>query len=495
MASRSITLEYVNASTGVYTSNPKELHVAKTGNDTTGTGTDALPFLTINKAISLANYGTAIKVHAGTYQENSGVAFGATTFSLAAVNSGSVSRPTILQAFEGDEGLVNLDGQNVRPGFQMGYRDYWVITGLRFINTYWHGIMNWDLNDIPAQVGPPAVPAKGWKTSGVTNPPLSLFSVGCRIENNFISVKTANPGENSACISPWTTKDWIITNNKLDGLDGTDGFFNVTGVNAIQTFGAINLKVYNNEVLNSNIFFYAKNHYTADGARTLYDESEVYLNKVKAGNVAFVSGIQGAGLCESGNHYWHNNIVYGNSAYSTNAYVQCDTGGAYAQSGSLRLENNTFDMGANSSNKPGVFINAFISTKFKGNVTVGSVDDLTFGGTPAGKLTYLTESDYNVWTTSFTAKMNLYATGATTITGLASWQASAAGTPSSLAVSNPDTHSLASQSTTMFTDYAGRDYTPANSVLSGRMPDGSNAGAYQLGTEIIGVLPTYSAGV
>jgi hypothetical protein len=43
------------------------LHVAVTGNDTTGEGTEPAPFATIGRAASEATPGTAIRLHAGTY--------------------------------------------------------------------------------------------------------------------------------------------------------------------------------------------------------------------------------------------------------------------------------------------------------------------------------------------------------------------------------------------------------------------------------------------
>ena len=46
----------------------REIHVAKTGNDS-GPGSQAGPFLTINKAASIAQPGDIVMVHAGTYRE------------------------------------------------------------------------------------------------------------------------------------------------------------------------------------------------------------------------------------------------------------------------------------------------------------------------------------------------------------------------------------------------------------------------------------------
>ncbi|MCX6877692.1 MAG: alpha/beta hydrolase-fold protein [Verrucomicrobia bacterium] len=45
----------------------REIHVATTGNDSSGNGSATLPFRTIGHAASLATPGTAIRVHAGTY--------------------------------------------------------------------------------------------------------------------------------------------------------------------------------------------------------------------------------------------------------------------------------------------------------------------------------------------------------------------------------------------------------------------------------------------
>ncbi|MCB1711043.1 MAG: hypothetical protein KDH96_00755, partial [Candidatus Riesia sp.] len=46
-----------------------KIYVKKTGNDTTGTGTSANPYLTINKAYNVAINGDEILIGAGTYQE------------------------------------------------------------------------------------------------------------------------------------------------------------------------------------------------------------------------------------------------------------------------------------------------------------------------------------------------------------------------------------------------------------------------------------------
>ncbi|MFL2002002.1 DUF1565 domain-containing protein [Microbacterium sp. A1-JK] len=51
------------------------IYVRKTGNDTTGNGTDATPYLTINKALIAAVAGDEILVGAGTYAESSSAGY------------------------------------------------------------------------------------------------------------------------------------------------------------------------------------------------------------------------------------------------------------------------------------------------------------------------------------------------------------------------------------------------------------------------------------
>jgi hypothetical protein len=47
----------------------QEIHVATTGNDSTGTGSEQKPYRTINRAVRLIQAGTAVRIHTGTYSE------------------------------------------------------------------------------------------------------------------------------------------------------------------------------------------------------------------------------------------------------------------------------------------------------------------------------------------------------------------------------------------------------------------------------------------
>jgi len=62
-------------------------HVKKTGNDTTGDGSDSLPWLTIGKGVTVMTGGDTLEVHTGTYVET-----------VTCSDAGSAGAPTIIQA-------------------------------------------------------------------------------------------------------------------------------------------------------------------------------------------------------------------------------------------------------------------------------------------------------------------------------------------------------------------------------------------------------------
>ncbi len=82
----------------------RELHVATTGNDTTGDGTAAAPFRTITRAAGLATPGTAVRVHAGTYAGGSYLSALAGTSSAPIWIGGAPGEPRPVIA-GGSEGL------------------------------------------------------------------------------------------------------------------------------------------------------------------------------------------------------------------------------------------------------------------------------------------------------------------------------------------------------------------------------------------------------
>ncbi|RFC43168.1 MAG: Protein of unknown function (DUF1565) [Verrucomicrobia bacterium] len=92
-----------------------ELYVSKSGNDTTGTGTLAKPYLTISKAMSVAPAGAWVLVGSGTYAER--VQFSGKTLGLRSLNGpGS----TTIQGGSGNT-VVSIDSAAVNSRVQ-GFR-------------------------------------------------------------------------------------------------------------------------------------------------------------------------------------------------------------------------------------------------------------------------------------------------------------------------------------------------------------------------------------
>jgi len=108
----------------------------------------------------------------------------------------------------------------------------------------------------------------------------------------------------------------------------------------------------------------------------------------------------------------------------------------------------------------------------------------------------LSESDYNLWSgQSF--YIGSKTMGTVSYDTLAQWQNAQASDHPWLAIDNPDANSIRWGTdptyAVLYKDFANRDFTYADgSPAIGFMPDGSNAGPYQVGDEVIGCrIPWY----
>ena len=150
------------------------LHVKKTGNDATGTGTFANPYLTINKAQSMLQPSGEIWVYAGRYFEstvaNPYVPVQELMFPVNAATapriSGTIAHPCVLRAAAGEEGLVIIDGGGTLAGLVTYAKSNWIISGIRFENCMNAGI--------------------GSQGGAVLTPNLANLSNNWRIENCLI---------------------------------------------------------------------------------------------------------------------------------------------------------------------------------------------------------------------------------------------------------------------------------------------------------------------
>lgn len=78
-----------------FNSNATDYYVSKTGNDT-NPGTESQPFLTLNKAASLAQAGDVVYIFEGTYRET-----------LTPANSGSLGNPITFQSVDGQKVIIS----------------------------------------------------------------------------------------------------------------------------------------------------------------------------------------------------------------------------------------------------------------------------------------------------------------------------------------------------------------------------------------------------
>lgn len=455
--------------------------VAKTGSDSNACSA-ANPCLTIQKGVSLLKAGDTLNVKAGTYTDDGGASAYAPKGAFcgwldsqpASANvcinvNGTATSPIVLQAAAGDEGKVILDAQNNRVGIHLQTSDYIKLRGFTIRNARTEGIASW-----------------GQPENAVAD--VSRLSIGVVVENNAIYNTTGAWGNNTSAIGMWSSKDWIVRNNLIDGVtvDGTKGC-------GIQSYGVINALVENNKVTNVDYGIYWKDHFVADATtRASVFESEIRYNEINARLQGLHVSIMGSKSEEAGENYFHHNIVYGYGNSNENlAGINVVMDEAYAISGKIRVENNLLD-----SNNPlaiGIRIDSSKDAQVKGNIIMRQVNDMIFPAkTFAANVTY---SDYNVFKPSPTIVAD-YGSATKNYATLANWTSAVTSSVRSLKVNNPDAHSKTALFSAIVVNADARNYkyTSTSPALK-MMPDGSNAGPYQKGTEVIGLLanwPSYT---
>ncbi len=444
-----------------------EYHVAKTGNDTTGTGAVGQEFLSINRALSAATTpGDIVTVHAGTYSESTA---GSTYVPTATVvdsyiascapqASGTLAQPITIRVAPGEEGSVILDCGTTISGFHM--------QGQSFCHFY-----GWDIS------APQLMGIGAWEQSGLFP---EAVQEGVVADNNYVHDLVIPSGHNGSGISPWSSKDWIIRNNRI---------WNVTRVGGgspacIQSYKPFNCLVEFNDLQNSGTGIMWKHHYVANASRDPIFESEIRFNFIKnMDTFGIFTTIKGASDTEAGDNYWHHNILIDCAETSFGA-IGDNTGGAFGPSGLLRVEHNLVDgLGAGS----GIGVQG-ATLQQKGNITtrLSSRDVTATEYTQAGGVE---SSDYNIFDVSPSFAVDKFGAGEGNTTSLATWQSYLAASYDTLLVDNPDTNSATASHTDLFVDADAGDYShKAGSPALAFMSDGSNAGPYQTGYETIGLL-------
>ena len=439
--------------------------VTKQGNDNNGcTNATSDACLTIQKGISLVKAGDTVNVKSGTYVENSTTSPYTTPCSwldgdpasLCFRVDGTATQPITLQAAPGDEGTVFIDSQSARIGIQTHNSDYIQIKGLGLINNYIIGIASW-----------------GQPENSVADP--TRLGIGCVIENNYFYNTQGPKGKNISSIGMWGTKDWIVRNNRIDYVpEGA----------AIQSYGVINALVENNYITNVKFGIFWKDHFVKDATtREKLFESEIRYNKIQSTSHSIYLGIRGSQTTEAGNNYIHHNILYGFGDYGSGVFV--GLAGAYGISGYVRIEHNLFDGQGHPSSS--ISLDANQEAYISGNIFTRSTVDIELLSQSTTKIVNVVESDYNIFDSSFQIIADRYSSNSKTYTSLASWQAAKKADLATLGVDNPDQHSITKATSDLLVNADNGEYQyKSTSAAIGLMPDGTNAGPFQLGSEVIG---------
>ena len=446
--------------------------VSKSGNDSNGCTTATTDScLTIQKAISLAGSGDNVNITSGTYVEDSAISpytnkcvwMDSYYASLCINNSGTKNNPITIQAAPGDVGKVVLDSQLSRIGIHIMNSDYIHIKGLTLKNNYIIGIASW-----------------GQVKNAV--PDIGRLSIGVVIDNDYI-YNTGGPwGYNISGIGMWGSKDWIVKNSHIDKVYTINSTREAAG---IQAYGVINALVENNYIENTAYGIFWKDHYVKDAiTREPWFESEIRYNKMRISAIGVLIGIRGSNSPEAGENYIHHNIIYGLSTDGRG--ISADLAGASGISAPIRIEHNLIDGGGVRSIS--VSLDSNSSAVIKGNIFTGSSLGLELiRRTNPAKVVSLTYSDYNIFDQSFGIIADRYSANSKQYTKLSDWQSTLASQLLTLGINNPDQHSTTASARNLFSDTGSTDYKyRTSSIANNFMPDGSNAGPYQYGTEVIG---------
>ncbi len=409
--------------------------------------------------------GDTLYIGAGTYIEDPAIHtfnpgcgwWTGTTASLCMRSSGSAGKLITVSAAPGAEGQVVVDSQNVRIGLVIDHKHYIAIKNMVFRNNYTIGVGN-----LSQYSGATIVPEQN--------------SIGCVIENNQFYNTNGDAGDNISAIGMWGSQGWVVRNNLIDGVraGGT------TLASGIQAYGVIEAKVQHNTMRNVAFGVFWKDHFVQnETTRGFYQESEISYNDIWGARKGIYIGIKGGRTPEAGHNNFHHNVIHLREFDSCGICVEML--GAYAISGNVSIRNNTID-GNGSGATTGITIDSSTGATIVGNIMSGVGAGIALRG-----WAHLIESNYNIFDPSFLTIVSQYEPGQTFFRDLPSWQAVLNGAHVNVNLSRPDLNSVTASPSALFTNPATGNVTnKAGSPALGRMPDGTNAGAYQLGTERIG---------
>ncbi|MDB4542515.1 hypothetical protein N9211_02495 [Pseudomonadales bacterium] len=448
-----------------------EYWVGKSGSDSNGcTNKTSDTCFTIQKGVSLLAAGDILNVKAGTYSDDGGNS----AYKPSGVNCGwidstppsssvcidlhaSASNPITIQAAPGDEGKVIIDSQGSRLGFHLQHSDYIHIRGFNFINTSVIAIATW-----------------GQPYNSVADE--DLLSVGVVIENNQIIGVEGPSGKNVSGVGMWSSKNWLVRNNRIDDVSVAGG----QNASGIQAYGTINALIENNHITNARFGVYWKDHFLLDasGNGVPVVNSEIRFNLIEDIQRGFY--VAGANEQAGYNNIHHN--IFRNYSES-GVYINHKYNSFPGQAKDLTISHNLFD-GSNNAGVSGIWNDVYLNTRITGNIFARNTYSINFHlWSDPTEHPELLASDYNVFHSSF-GKVRMDGYNGPTYSSLSAWQSALAANSYSLGIDNPGQNSVTR---------SAADIDERRNLRI--MANGSSAGPYQYGTEIVGLLGEYFAAI
>lgn len=445
---------------------------------------EALPCSSIGHAVNLANAPRmTVKIKAGIYiGAYSGCKYFEHTGMACLAGSGSVGNPIIIQAAEGHEGQVILDGQRDintgaigNFGINIGKFDHIVIKGLELRN----------MNSV-------GIASSGDRVNNV-DPDTVNFSVGVQILNNYIhDVYAVGSGKNPGGIRMDGADGWEVKNNSIHTVCG--GLEGCRYINAgcIYSYVVLNATIENNLCHNSGAAVHWKDHVVdINGNPTIFGSLVRYNLGYDLHHGFDIS--HGDANPESSNHIVTNNIFY-NIDSACIALITDTADGAISLN--YVIEHNTCnraDVGIFSLSSQVKSSKGNIFSNITGYPSTTNADIYRFSNVANNKLD---GSNYNVFIPDF-PRTNMSNPNTTNIYhNLLEWQQVTPASNLSINVTNPDMQSIEASQDDIFIDAENNNYKLRQGTAAIEMVPCEDentqlifchAGAYQYGNEVIGL--------
>ena len=473
--------------------------VNKSGSDSHGCTdrtTDAC--LTIQKGISVLSAGDTLNIGSGLYTDVGSKSpylkpdtpayfqsypTDVTSFNIVLDRSGTKDQPIVIQADPSNTEPVIVDGQyeygssspTNRGGVFINYQDYVHIKNIELRNFLAEGIANWDhTGEVPSN---------------------SSLSIGVLIEG--CAIHHVGGGDNDAAIAMWSTQDWVVRNNHIYDVYARPDIGRAGS--GIQSFGTINALIEHNLIEKSSNGILWKDHYVKDAVtREPVFESEIRYNRIDAPGVGIQITIQGTGTGEAGVNYIHHNILTGAGSSEGSAILYNMAGASHPTTARQIISHNLM-IGSNSSDSSAITLSGTADVELSGNIfhkfSRAILSRYVSDSRPVG----IKSSDRNIFgavsssdLASGVALLDRYSTssGYSSVSygAISNWQAARGSDSLTLSMDTPDKNGIQASISSVINNYAAGDFTyTKTSPAIGLMSDGSNAGPYQFGNEVIGI--------